>query len=284
MAPSTMQSYERGIRSFYEYHSQIKTSPSWPFLTHEICNFVVYLFTLKLSQATIKAYLSGIGFFHKIYGFDDPTQNFLVKKLLEGVVRSNGRHKDTRLPITRPILKMAIRSLAVVCHSKYEETLFKSAFSLAFHGLLRIGELANSNGEKRHVLQTSDISFEGNTLKVHLHSSKTDQLGQGSLIKLQPQNDSEICPCVLIKDYILCRPINPGPLFCHFNGSAITRYQFVSVLKKALSACGVDTRRYSSHSLRIGMASTLAKEGVPESRIMELGRWKSGAYKNYLRL
>lgn len=279
-----MQSYERGIRILYDFRREFKLPYNWPVSVQEISNFVVHLFTLLLSQATIRSYLSGIGFFHKIYGFEDPTQSFLVKKMIEGVGRSNGKQTDSRLPITRPMLKATILSLTALCKSKYEETMFRAAFSLAFHGLLRVGEFAISNGEYRHVLQISDISFEGSALKLRLHSSKTDQLGKGSIILLHPQNDAVICPCRLIKTFIKIRPNYVGSLFCHFDGSPLTRYQFVCVLKKALSLAGFNTDGYTSHSLRIGMASTLFTEGVPESRIMELGRWKSGAYKRYLRL
>jgi len=51
-----------------------------------------------------------------------------------------------------------------------------------------------------------------------------------------------------------------------------------------LNWAGISDKGFSSHSFRIGAATSLAMEGVPESRIMQLGRWKSNAYKGYIRI
>jgi site-specific recombinase XerD len=86
------------------------------------------------------------------------------------------------------------------------------------------------------------------------------------------------------KIYLKGRPSVQGPLFCHLDGKSLTRYQFVGVLKKALNRAGISDKGVSSHSFRIGAATSLAMEGVPESRIMQLGRCKSNAYKGYIRI
>ena len=40
---------------------------------------------------------------------------------------------------------------------------------------------------------------------------------------------------------------------------------------------------FSSHSFRIGAATSAARAGVPDHLIQVLGRWKSDAYKQYIR-
>ena len=42
--------------------------------------------------------------------------------------------------------------------------------------------------------------------------------------------------------------------------------------------------RFTTHSLRIGGASALANRGVPDYMIQRLGRWKSLAFLDYLRM
>ena len=99
-----------------------------------------------MTHSTISCYLSGITFYSKIYGFKDSTQEFVVRKALEGVKRIVVAKSDSRLPITRDILISLITVLPSVCNSQYEIKLLTAAFSLTFHGLLRIGELAINNG------------------------------------------------------------------------------------------------------------------------------------------
>ena len=217
-------------------------------------------------------------------GSEDITQSLIVNRLLEGINRSKPKIKDARLPITRDMLKGILASLPLVCRSIYEPNLFQAAFSIAFHGLLRIGELVVNNGDVRHIVSVSDVTFERCHLGIHLPSSKTDQLGIGSVIILDQQQDENICPCNLLKIDLKGRPSVQGPLFCHLDGKSLTRYQFVSILKKALNWAGISDKGFSSHSFRIGAATSLAMEGVPVSRIMQLDRCKYKACKGYIRI
>ena len=43
-------------------------------------------------------------------------------------------------------------------------------------------------------------------------------------------------------------------------------------------------RNLNTHTFRIGGASAAASAGVPDSVIQILGRWKSDAYRRYIRL
>lgn len=204
--------------------------------------------------------------------------------MLEGINRSRPKSSDLRLPITKDMLFSVINFLPFVCNSCYECHLFQAMFSVAYHGLLRIGELAYTGQYSRHVIQMSDVKYlENGLVQVRVPSSKTDQCGIGSLIFLKPQANVAICPCKLLHKYLRVRPDISGPLFCHFDGIYVTRYQFVSILKKALTRSGLQSKNFCSHSFRIGCATSLAMEGVPDDIIMQLGRWKSNSYKLYIR-
>jgi hypothetical protein len=72
---------------------------------------------------------------------------------------------------------------------------------------------------------------------------------------------------ILLKIYLKGRPSVQGPLFCHLDGKSLTRYQFVSILKKALNWACISDKGFSSHSFRIGAATSLAMEGVPVPQI-----------------
>jgi hypothetical protein len=58
----------------------------------------------------------------------------------------------------------------------------------------------------------------------------------------------------------------------------------VSHLQAALQRAGIQQENYNGHSFRIGAATTAAQKGLEDSLIQTLGRWKSGAYKVYIKL
>jgi hypothetical protein len=73
----------------------------------------------------------------------------------------------------------------------------------------------------------------------------------------------------------------PRPLFVTQGGSPITRAMLVTRLHTALRQAGIPSGQYSGHSFRIGAATTAARNGM---EVQTLGRWKSEAYKVYIRL
>jgi hypothetical protein len=81
--------------------------------------------------------------------------------MLEGIKRSKPKTRDTRLPITKEFLVLILRILPFVCVSQYERKLFSAAFSVAYHGLLRVGEIAFSGIHSRHVIAISNVSILG---------------------------------------------------------------------------------------------------------------------------
>ena len=101
---------------------------------------------------------------------------------------------------------------------------------------------------------------------------------------LTEQEDSmPFCPVQAMLDYCKLRGTHAGPLFCHSDTSPITVGQFNTELHRCLSFCGLDTSRYKGHSFRIGAACHAAEKGFSDAQIRTLGRWKSDAFKLYIR-
>ena len=97
--------------------------------------------------------------------------------------------------------------------------------------------------------------------------SKTDQICRGTTLHIKSKGDIT-CPQLSINKFLALRPHSKGPMFCHFGGSPMTRYQFTSVLAKAISALNKDTNKeFKSHSFRIGASTEMAMRGWPSSVI-----------------
>jgi hypothetical protein len=75
-----------------------------------------------------------------------------------------------------------------------------------------------------------------------------------------------------------------GPLFNFLDKTCVSRSFFSEKLRQCLVFCGYDTKVYKGHSFRIGAASMAAIKGMSESLIQEMGRWKSSAFKKYIRI
>ena len=229
--------------------------------------------------------MSAISFQCKMNGYSDVTQFFVIGKMLTGLSRLDKR-KDIRMPITVDILFKIIQQLSVVCLSKFEALLFTAMYTIAFFGFLRVGELViNSKKDIGHAICRSDICFKPqlDALEIHLRHSKTDQSGSGVVICI-PATHNTICPVQAFRSYDCNRPNYLGVYFRHIDGSPVTRYQFVAVLKKSLEKAGIDSQHYKSHSFRIGISTSASLLGISNDDIACYGRWQSNAFKNYIRI
>lgn len=94
---------------------------------------------------------------------------------------------------------------------------------------------------------------------------------------------NELCPVAAVLAYLVARGPGPGPLFQFQNGKPLTRVRLVDEMREALTRAGVTCSGYSGHSFRSGAATTAAKQGINDATIKMLGRWKSSAYKLYIK-
>ena len=263
------------------------STPHLPLSSHQLALFISYLSAKKLAPSTITSYLSAISYVHKIKGYIDPTKSFLVHKLLTAVSRQ--RLADLRLPITRPVLHGLIKSLQHTTSSAFQRSVYSAMFLLAFYGFFRVGELAAKSGDSgASVLQFKDLKFlvhngQPQMIKIIITAFKHNTDRKPFEILIDREDTLPFCPVKSLLEYCKSRGALPGPLFCQQNLVPITVYQFNTELSRCLQFCGLDTSRYKGHSFRIGAASLAADNGLSDAQIRTLGRWKSDAFKIYIR-
>ena len=140
---------------------------------------------------------------------------------------------------------------------------------------------------KRVHLNYNDVSVDSITnpqmFKIRMKSSKTDPFRTGIDIFIG-QIDCPLCPVAAMLTYLSYRKSSPGPLFKFKDGIPLTSFKFVEAVKRALEIAGVDSSQYAGHSFRSGTATTAASQGIGDSTIMMLGRWRSSTYQRYIRM
>ena len=135
MADSTWKTYKTAVESFQSFRKLYNLQDTWPAPLYDLLFYIAYMSHTGLSASTITTYISGISTMHTLNGHTDNTKSFLVK---------------------------TINSIAPLClYIVYESTMFASAFSLCFFGLLRVGEITSQSKGRagKHVIHISDIKL-----------------------------------------------------------------------------------------------------------------------------
>ncbi len=137
---------------------------------------------------------------------------------------------------------------------------------LGFASSLRRSELA--------ALQLTDIEEVRQGLVVRLGRCKTDQEGVGRELGIHRGLRAATCPVVAWRAWLLERGKWAGPAFAFVDqtGAVVKRGisgDLIAVrIKAACKRAGMDPARYSSHSLRAGMATAAAEGGASDRAIL----------------
>lgn len=180
---------------------------------------------------------------------------------------------------------------------------------LSFCMLLRASEIWAYDGGKFHrdfCLRTGDVIFwrDGLPLPPHLRlgadevrvrfrGSKSDQRRRGAVIVLKPPIGVRGQPSdpigVLLEVFAQLpsgtTPDHPLMTVAGAGGStrAIERTEAAREIKSLAAAEGRDPAMYHTHSPRIGAATSMSYHGIEDRLIRIAGRWRSDAYRVYIR-
>ena len=246
--------------------------------------FVAFLHRRGLKATSIASYISAIGYAHKLASVSDPTQSAIVQKAVMSL-KSKGHSLDTRSPITLSVLQTLIDSLNSASFPNFDKALMQAVMTVAFYGLFRIGELLATTGgaAQFRVIQLRDVTFSVKGMVIVVRNYKHNHRGATPSIPLAAQQFPNPCPVQSLQQFLKLRGNKPGPLFAFPSGFAIHRSHFDSRLLTLTSLCRLDTAALKGHSFRIGGATLAAAKGFSDAQIRALGRWRSDAFKKYIR-
>jgi len=201
-------------------------------------------------------------------------------------VRSEEPNSKSRLPIT-PLILCQLQMLWSWEAADYDVIMTWAACCTAFFSFFRIGEITEELVMGCSGVAVSDVAVDDHRfpsmVKIHLRRSKTDQFSRGVDVSMGSTGDA-LCPVAALLAYLAVRGGEYGPLFCLKDGHSLTREIFTNKVRAALSVVGYDSSVYAGHSFRIGAESTAAEQGIEDSVIKMLGRWKSSAYQLNVRM
>ena len=160
--------------------------------------FVSWLLSLptkNIKAVSARSYLYGAKDLIRSVGGFAAKETPMTNKVLKGHKRLFKFPKRTRKPITLPILKQMLRELDFA--NDHDSLILAALFSVAFFGLVRMGDLTKANN-----IFTKDIEFSPSItsptfVRIHLHQTKTSQF-EGQTLILGCIN-SPFCPVILLR-------------------------------------------------------------------------------------
>ena len=199
LSPSARSSY----RNSWQLLLTFRNHPvSLPLHTIDICNFIGFLFEKQYSSSSIASHISALSYVHKILNIPDPTQSFIVRKLLKGC------HKllpsqDARLPITKNILHKILSAVVITVPQALNRVLLQALFLLCFNAFLRLGEVISKTlADTDKVLQVQDITFSGDrcnpsTVQIILRHHKSPKKMNPSQYPFKPVQILSFVQCII---------------------------------------------------------------------------------------
>jgi hypothetical protein len=220
-----------------------------------------------------------------------------LERILRGIDRNVPYEKRERRGMTNDILKRMVLELRNVDDIKQDDkVMLTAALVMGQVGLLRPSEYLAPTSKTttckhdpiRGTMERKDITIMNDShdvpmaIRVFIKRSKTNNHGE-YLTPMMRVSDHTVCPVTTMRAYLRLPGINiNGPLFVYRDGSFLTLKGIDRLIKSLASRCNLGTTGWSSYSMRIGGAMSLANAGADATYVKKVGRWKSDTYLRYV--
>ena len=228
-----------------------------------------------------------------------------ARKTLKDVFGANT--PDKRLPITFELLGTMYKYFNML---NYNDLVLYTVMVCAATGLMRTSEICAANKKVKATKDTraSVAALWNRQLTPHLDPTTNlithyscrvqatkNEKGRMAVDIVWAKGKWPVSPCELMTQYLHARmnasKINTNlsmaptaPLFQLQDGTIVTTNDLKERLTEVIGHLQLDMQRYTVYSFRIGGATSLARRGVDHRMIQIAGRWRSDAYRLYIRM
>ena len=253
-ANNTIRAYKSDFKDFSRFciKNGLKSFPTEPKI---ISLYLTYL-SSSSKMSTLKRRIASISVVHRLKGYYIDTKHPIIIENLMGIRRKIGSYQKSKKPILVNELKEIIQAIDKVNKSEERIVRDKAIILTGFAGGFRRSELVS--------IDYDDLEFVTEGVKIFIKRSKTDQSGEGMTKALPYFGNKKFCPVTFLKKWLDISKIKKGLIF------NISDKSVVLLIKKYTSVAGLDSQKYSGHSLRSGFATVSADFGADERSIMNM--------------
>ena len=252
-ALNTLRAYKADYKDFARFCIKhgFKSMPTEP--------KILSLYLTHLSQtskfSTLKRRLASISFIHRISGHYIDTKHPMITENLMGIKRVKGSYQKAKKPILINELKLIVNVIDKEEKEK-KKSRNRALILVGFAGGFRRSELV--------AILYEDIDFVSEGVKIFVKRSKTDQSGEGMTKGIPYFSNTNYCPVISLRNWLEKSEIKSGKIF------DISDKSVALTVKKYTAIAGLDSNKYSGHSLRSGFATSTAELGAEERSIMAM--------------
>ena len=252
-ASNTLRAYKADYKDFasFCFKNGFKLMPSEPKI---ISLYLTYL-SKSCKFSTLKRRLASISVIHRLSGHYIDVKHPMIAENLMGIKRTKGIYQKTKKPILFNELKSIVDAI-----DKYDNEKNR----LKNRALILIGFAGGFRRSELVAIDYEDVDFVSEGVKIFVKRSKTDQSGEGMTKGIPYFANQKICPVISLKNWIEKSGIRSGKIF------DISDKSVALTIKKYTALSGLDSNKYSGHSLRSGFATSTAELGAEERSIMAM--------------
>ena len=269
-AKTTRRAYDSDLRHFADWGGSLPATPGD--VARYLADHASYL-----SVATLARRLVAIGQAHTVRGFANPATTDLVRLTMRGVRRTYGRPQRRAAALTTEDVLLITSLLGNALVDLRDRALMLVGFA----GALRRSELV--------AIHYDSLRWTVHGLVITIPRSKSDQEGRGREVVV-PYGRTSTCPVKALRDWLFVSGITDGPVFrsMHKGGRVgakrLSANAVAEIVKRLANAAGLDSARYSGHSLRAGFVTSAAAMGMPTWRIKaQTGHTTDAMVSRYIR-
>mgnify|MGYP000153207091 FL=1 len=265
-ASNTLRAYKADYKNFASFciKNGFKPMPSEP----KIISLYLTFLSKSSKFSTLKRRLASISVIHRLSGHYIDTKHPMITENLLGIKRIKGSYQKAKKPILINDLKLIINAIDKDKNEK-NKVKNRALILMGFAGGFRRSELV--------AIHYEDVDFVPEGVKIFVKRSKTDQSGEGMTKGIPYFSNPNYCPVISLKSWIEKSEIKSGKIF------DMSDKNVALTVKKYTAIVGLDSNKYSGHSLRSGFATSTAELGAEERSIMAMtGHKTSQMVRRYI--
>jgi integrase len=267
LAPNSHRAYGSAWAAFGRWAEQ-QGAAALPAAATAVADYLRARAASGASPATLRMARAAVAKVHQVSAVPDPAGDQLVRDTLRTLCREHrdrGRGQAAGIGWAHA---EAAASLAANGDGSLAGLRDAAIIRTMSDTLCRISELA--------ALRCDDVAADGDGGgTVTIRASKSDQLGQGDARYLGPAT------LAAIGRYLAAAGHDAGPLFRqvrkggHGTADPLGAQSIRAIIRRRAAVVDGITGRIGGHSLRVGSAQELARDGASIAELQQAGGWKS---------